>query len=480
MLDIFSQMLWPLLACFILVGIHAYLGIHVVARKVIFVDLALAQIAALGAVYGVFLGLSFDQDVLVIKIASVIFTLLGAMLISFTRTNNEHIPHEAIIGIIYATALSLTVLMTANLPHGADEVQQMLAGSILWVSPKEVIYTGLLYAGIGLIHWIFRRQFFALSHDLANKNFSMSHLRLWDFLFYATFGVVVTSSVGMGGVLLVFGFLVIPSVMGVMLAKSTRARLLIGWLSGSLVSVAGVVFSYFLDLPSGPVIVVFLGLLLGITALIKEILHPKSRKLGVFHGALFSSLALFFCFLPYFWRYQAGHEEHISLQHRLLHEQNDEARLPLIEAMLSSGQTDEIISALAQVEKFDLPMVLPRVLNFLEHSDAIVREKVVNLVALMGYEKGVPHIKKAFFKEGDDFLKIAMAEALLQLKDAEGILFLAKLALHPASFISDDAKEHLARWLGDEQLGREKLTKISKWALENIFYDDEKKVYQFK
>src|SRR5579871_3625160 len=159
MLEAFSHMLWPLLACFVLVGIHAYLGIHVIARKVIFVDLALAQLAALGAVYGVFIGISIEVSPWLLKAVSVVFTLFGALLFSFTRSTDDRVPHEAIIGIIYAAALSMTLLLTANLPHGADEVSQMLAGNILWVTPREVIYTAILYAIVGFFFLLFQKAF---------------------------------------------------------------------------------------------------------------------------------------------------------------------------------------------------------------------------------------------------------------------------------------------------------------------------------
>lgn len=259
MIEEFSHMLWPLLACFILVGIHAYLGIHIIARKVIFVDLALAQIAGLGAVYAVYIGLSIEADPLWIKTISVAFTLLGAFLFAFTQKSDEKIPHEAIIGIIYAAALSLTVLLTAKLPHGAEEVSQMLAGNILWVTPEEVMTTALLYAAVGVIHFIFRKPFFTLSKDISCGRTLTAKQKSWDFLFYATFGVVVTSSVGIGGVLLVFGYLVIPSVIAVMLASSSKTRLICAWSIGLLISMVGVISSYYLDLPSGPTIVVLLA-----------------------------------------------------------------------------------------------------------------------------------------------------------------------------------------------------------------------------
>jgi len=261
-----ENMILPLVACILLVGIHAYLGIHVLARKVIFVDLALAQIAALGAVYGLFIGLSFDEHPILIKVVSIIFSLLGAILISLSKVKHKLIPHEAIIGVIYATALSLLILLSANLAHGADEIRQLLSGSILWVSEKEILYTLFLYVFIGLVHFIFRQNFFALSYGV-----SIPNKALWDFLFYATFGLVVTSSVGIGGVLLVFGYLIIPSLIGVLCAQTTKNRLFCAWFFGVLASVLGIVFSYEFDMPSGPSIVVILALILLFIFLLKTI-----------------------------------------------------------------------------------------------------------------------------------------------------------------------------------------------------------------
>jgi zinc/manganese transport system permease protein len=477
MLEAWSQMLWPLLACFILVGIHAYLGIHVIARKVIFVDLALAQIAGLGAVYGVFLGLSFDTDVLLVKLVSVIFTLLGAWLFSMTRTENEHIPHEAIIGIIYAAALSMTVLMTANLPHGADEVQQMLAGSILWVSPREVLYTGLLYAIVGLFHWACRRQFFALSNELALRHLPTGHTRLWDFLFYATFGVVVTSSVGIGGVLLVFGFLVIPSVIGVLLATKTKTRLLIGWGSGIIASVIGVWFSYYLDLPSGPTIVVFLGLLLAAVAIYREFRSPVTRRQGLGHGLLALALAIVFIFLPQVLKIsQANSAEKVSRRHQLGHE-NITEKIVALENMLSSSESSEIISALNEIDLLHLSDLMPRTLNFLADKDALVREKAITLQAIMSYRPAIPHLKNIFGKESDDFVKIGIADALLSLGDLSGFDFLLELRKNSSELVRSDALSHFRKWLVDAPEADDELEKMVKKRRDKIQFDPEKRKF---
>jgi zinc/manganese transport system permease protein len=311
MAEAFSLMMWPLLACFVLVGIHAYLGVHVIARKVIFVDLALAQLAALGAVYATYAGLSLDAEPALVKLVSIAFTFFGAVLFSFTPKNVDIVPREAFIGIIYAGALSLTILLTSSLSHGAEEVQQLLAGNILWASPEEVISTAILYIVIGLIHFLFRKPFFALSYELANEATLNRSQRLWDFLFYATFGIVVTSSVSIGGVLLVFGYLIIPSVMSVMLANTTRMRLLLAWGSGLLISTLGIVVSYFFDLPTGPTIVVLMGLLLVLVAIVMNLLRGMQKR--AFCQILLLMAALMTFALPTFILKLGG--EHVRENH---------------------------------------------------------------------------------------------------------------------------------------------------------------------
>src|SRR5262245_58691990 len=158
-----TTMIWPLLACLVLTGIHVYLGIHVIARKVIFVDLALATIAALGAVWAALLGWDLHEDAWTVKLFSLFFTFLGAAVFSFTRMRHERVPHEAVIGITYAVALAAIILGTARLPHGAEEVRDLQAGSILWVDGRTIGLTALLYSAIGAFHWVFRRRFLAIS-----------------------------------------------------------------------------------------------------------------------------------------------------------------------------------------------------------------------------------------------------------------------------------------------------------------------------
>lgn len=468
------HMMWPLLACFILVGIHAYLGIHVIARKVIFVDLALAQIAALGAVYGVFIGLSFDNNAMAVKLVSVSFTLVGAALVSLTRPRNNAIPHEAIIGIVYAAALSMTVLLTANLPHGADEVRQMLAGSILWVTPREVISTAALYACIGLIHWIFRKQFFALSNEHASGASAGSQARLWDFLFYATFGVVVTSSVGMGGVLLVFGFLIIPSVLGLMLAKKNQTRLIIGWAAGVVASIIGVCISYIMDMPSGPTIVVVLGTFLILTAIYKELIHSATRNVGLLHATFIFVTLLVLLSVPKIFR------QTILLQdetHSL--DTSHPENIALIKKMLDSSASAELEQALMDIESMSLSQLMPKTIKLIFSDSASVRERAVALQGQMKNYAALDHLKRLSVQEHDDFILMKIAQSLLDLDDEEAFAIIAKLLENSAEFVRIDAFELAQNWIINAPQSIEELKAMLK-KFHRFEFDAQTKKYLLK
>ena len=259
--------LWiPFLACLVLTGIHAYLGVHVIERGVIFVDLALAQIAALGATIALLVG-NFPNGSPQAYWLSLGFTLVGAAVFALTRMRQSRIPQEAIIGIVYAvaSAAAIVVVAEAHDPHGAEHIQDLLAGNILFVTPALIGKTAAIYAGIGLFHFLFRRQFLEISMDPEGAAARGRNLALWDFLFYGTFGFVITSSVQIAGVLLVFSFLIVPAVFAVLFAKRVLNRLLIGWSLGAGVSFVGLLVSY--DRPSGPVIVTVFGIALLVAGL---------------------------------------------------------------------------------------------------------------------------------------------------------------------------------------------------------------------
>jgi zinc/manganese transport system permease protein len=256
-MDILPFLLWPFVASLILTGIHAYLGVHVVERGVIFVDLALAQIAALGAVMAILIGM--DPHGRGAYFLSLGFTFLGAVIFALARTRRGHIPQEAFIGIAYAVASATAILAMSKATGETEHLKDMLVGNILAVSRAEVLKTALLYGAIGAFHYIFRKKFLLISTDTAQAEASGLNIRFWDFLFYASFGFVVTSSVAIAGVLLVFCYLIVPSVGAMLFADKIGRRLAIGWTMGTLVSALGVYFSVLLDLPTGATIVCTFG-----------------------------------------------------------------------------------------------------------------------------------------------------------------------------------------------------------------------------
>jgi zinc/manganese transport system permease protein len=259
-MEILQFLILPFLASLILTGIHAYLGVHVVERGVIFVDLALAQIAALGATVAILIGM--DPHGLGAYWLSLAFTFVGAAIFAFARTRRGHIPQEAFIGIAYAVASAAAILAMSKATGETEHLKDMLVGNILAVSRHEVAKTALLYGAIGLFHYIFRRRFLLISTDSEQAEAQGISIRFWDFLFYASFGFVVTSSVAIAGVLLVFCYLIVPSVGAMLFADRVGRRLAIGWTMGTLVSALGVYFSVLLDLPTGATIVCTFGAVL--------------------------------------------------------------------------------------------------------------------------------------------------------------------------------------------------------------------------
>ena len=276
---ILEFLILPFLASLILTGIHAYLGVHVVERGVIFVDLALAQIAALGATIAILAGV--DPHGPGAYWISLAFTFLGAGILSIVRAHRGRIPLEAFIGITYAVASAAAILAMSKATGETEHLKDMLVGNILAVSWPEVRKTALLYGAIGIFHFLFRKKFLTISmnHNKAEK--SGLNVRFWDFLFYASFGFVVTSSVAIAGVLLVFCYLIVPSVGAMLFADRIGTRLAIGWTMGTLVSALGCYLSVQLDTPTGATIVVTFGGILVLMFFVHLILHHgrNSREL---------------------------------------------------------------------------------------------------------------------------------------------------------------------------------------------------------
>src|SRR6516162_1862047 len=275
-MEILPFLLAPFVASLILTGIHAYLGVHVVERGVIFVDLALAQIAALGATVAVVAGMDpHGRASYWISLGS---TFLGAAIFSFARSARGHIPQEAFIGIAYAVASATAILLMSKATGETEHLKDMLVGNILAVSWPEVRKTAFLYGAIGLFHFIFRKKFLSISMNHGKAEQSGMNVRFWDLLFYAAFGCVLTSFVAIAGVLLVFCYLIVPSVGAMLFADRIGTRLAIGWTMGTLVSALGCYLSVELDTPTGATIVVTFGGVLVLMFFLHLIVHRGQHK----------------------------------------------------------------------------------------------------------------------------------------------------------------------------------------------------------
>jgi zinc/manganese transport system permease protein len=276
-MTIFQLLLPAFVASLILTGIHAYLGVHVVERGVIFVDLSLAQIAALGTTVAYLAG--YDLHSTTAYLFSLGFTFLGAAIFALSRVHRQtRIPQEAVIGIVYAVSAAVAILVMSKATQETEHLKEMLVGNILSVTWPELGKTAVLYAAVGLFHYIFRKRFLIISMDEQEAERQGLNIRFWDFLFYVSFGFVVTSSVAIAGVLLVFCFLIVPSVTAMLFAERLGPRLAIGWAMGALVSAGGVALSFLMDLPTGAAIVATFGLTLLVLAGVRKAFF---RPIGV-------------------------------------------------------------------------------------------------------------------------------------------------------------------------------------------------------
>jgi zinc/manganese transport system permease protein len=251
-------LLFPFLACLVLTAIHVYLGLHVLARGVIFVDLALAQLAALGLTVAILAGHPPTSEGAYWY--ALAFAIAGAALLAAVRLGEERVPREAIIGIVYVVSAALAVIVVDRAPQGAEHIKQLLVGSILSVDERELAWIAILYGLLGVILWKVHRRMTAISFGQIEGSVA------WDFLFFCLFAIVVTSSVRIAGVLLVFSYLVVPAAIGALLASTVRARLAIGWMVGALVSAAGLGAAWAWDLPTGAAIVTTFGVAIAVVA----------------------------------------------------------------------------------------------------------------------------------------------------------------------------------------------------------------------
>jgi zinc/manganese transport system permease protein len=279
-MDALPLLIWPLVACLILTGIHAYLGLHVVERGVIFVDLSLAQVAALGSACAILVG--YDLHAPEAYFFSLGFTLIGAAVFALIRSKKSKIPQEALIGITYAVSAAAAVLIMDRLPEGGEHIKHILVGNLLAVDKTEIIKMAGIYSLVGVMHWICRKPLLTISthHEAAHPY----NVKLWDFVFYATFGLVVTSSVAIAGVLLVFSFLIIPPVTAMLFTKEITSRLAFGWIMGTAVSFLGIYGSYRWDTPTGATVVCMFGAVLVLLGTVRKAYFLFVQKDSVLSG----------------------------------------------------------------------------------------------------------------------------------------------------------------------------------------------------
>ncbi len=271
-METFNFLLYPFLACLLLILIHAYFGIHILERGIIFVDLALAQFIGIGIALSFLFGREKSM------LFSLVFALLGAIILSLSKRAARYVNIEAFIGVLYIFSFSAAILILDKSPHGLEEFKGIMNGNILWVTPKDILSTAVIYGAVGILHFILRKRFHALTFE-GKGGF------LLDLLFFSSFAVVLVKSVNMAGILQVFSFLVVPALIGKLFFKKPLHVLLIGWSVGVVVSVVGIFLSYKLDIPTAPVIVASLAcmffVMLGVKVILEAIPGKKPKAADI-------------------------------------------------------------------------------------------------------------------------------------------------------------------------------------------------------
>jgi len=277
---VLELMLPPFVACMVLVAMLSYLGLHVIAREVIFVDLSLAQMAALGSLTALLVAFLFHvaPTATMAYFFALLAAAIGAALFALTRTSGKgRVPQEAIIGIVYVVASAAAILVANKIPGGGEKIQETLAGSILWVTWPTIAKLAGAFTALGLFQYTLRHKFLTISFHPEEAQRAGWQIKWWDFWFYLSFGVVITLAVPVAGVLMVFTFLVVPAAIAFLFTRDMRRLAIISWVSGALASLLGLWVSYKADLPTGPLIVCMYGLLLAVAAVIKKTLGVRAE-----------------------------------------------------------------------------------------------------------------------------------------------------------------------------------------------------------
>lgn len=473
MRELIELMAAPFAACVVLVGIHAYLGLHVIQRKVIFVDLALAQIAALGATFGFLLGLSpHSQTAYVFSLA---FAIVGAAIFAVTRMRHERIPQEAIIGITYAVALALAILVANRAPEGSEHIKETLTGTLLWVRWPTIFKTAGIYALVGLLHVALRKPFFEISFHPEQAYAQGLKVRFWDFIFYVTFAFVITSSVAIAGVLLVFSFLVIPAVIASLFAKRISTRLMIGWSVGLVACAVGLASSYRLDLPSGPSVVAALGGALLLAGLVYSIL-ASPRRLGALlkAAAVLATIALVVAGLSVFFSsstfLQIAHEHDWEAEHK--EEAAKAADHGHFWEELSTGCEGEAscIASNLQAARDGWNRLSHR----LAEADTSERENWLGVLAEFDSAESHDLVAELAAAETEALVRLEAAQLLVEQGDPRGVAIALEL-LDPTvpPLVRDESYQLIARQAGEdfgfdpfgsEEDNAEAIERIHTWA----------------
>ena len=454
----------PLLSCLVVSGILVYLGMHVVERKVIFVDLALAQIAALGVMWAILMGYDHETDTLAVTLYSLAFTAIGAVVFSITRTRNERVPHEALIGIIYVTASAGGLVLADRFALGTEALKELIAGRVALVTPAIVSKLAITCAVIAAVFVVLHRRFIRISRDPAAAEAAGMSIRAWDFLFYMLFGVLITQSVSVLGVLPVFAYLVIPAVSGAFLFSSVRARLLFGWAFAGGISLAGLETARLSQLDPGPTIVcLFAGalVLLGVGLFLRARRFAPRAILQVVGCAV-----LFAAFLGgtlAFRKAEPTDELATAIEFARSPEPTrlrqaiesfrkfPDARsrwLPMVIAMLDrpdpvTRQAAEVLLGETKATEA-VPALGARLGNGVEHEDE-VREGVVRSLRAIGDPRAVHVLVDAAARDPEPDLAVAMAIAAFELAGAGQDADLRKAADVLVQVMSDDGAPHAAR-----------------------------------
>ena len=292
--DVLAFAALPLAAAIVFTGIHTWFGLQVLRRNVVFADLALAQISALGATVGVVAGHAVGSPAGYGY--TLLFTAVGAVLLTVSRGLAKSARQEAFIGVLYVVATAATVLVVDRSPQGAEHVKKMLVGGILSVNASEVWHFIVLYSAIGVLHWFIRRPLLAAADNAARPQ-AAGMTAFWDLVFYLSFGLVVTSSVGVAGVLLVFCFLIVPALIGTLFSSRIGLALTIGWAAGAVASAAGIFGSFLIDAPTGALTVVAFAAVLILAGAVRALVtapsdeRSRNRQIGLRAAALVACVA---------------------------------------------------------------------------------------------------------------------------------------------------------------------------------------------